>query len=352
MIISEQQKRIIEAREPKIVVTAAAASGKTRALTERVRYLHKVRNIPASEIVVVTFTVAAAQEMKMRLGADGSGIFIGTIHALAYQYLVAKGFDVSQQVEEEKFDELFNLVKENPWIIPHITCLLVDEIQDTSKIQFEFLLDLLHPQEYTFFGDLRQCIYSFRDADPQFVIDLIHSPDVTVYDLNENYRNGQQIINYAARMLTKLPLSYQDHSRCMRNCEGTVYELFFSYERILDLVSRDTNYKNWFILCRTNQEVNDVYYYLTRHKIPCDTFKRAELSNAELSQKMEENTVKVLTIHAAKGLERLKVIVIGNKYYNDEEIRISYVAATRAMDELYIMKPKPKYKKKQYSSWE
>jgi superfamily I DNA/RNA helicase len=67
---------------------------------------------------------------------------------------------------------------------------------------------------------------------------------------------------------------------------------------------------------------------------------------------MEENTVKVLTIHAAKGLERLKVIVIGNKYYNDEEIRISYVAATRAMDELYIMKPKPKYKKKQYSSWE
>ena len=77
------------------MVTAAAASGKTRALTERVRYLHKVRNIPASEIVVVTFTVAAAQEMKMRLGADGSGIFIGTIHALAYQYLVANGFDVS-----------------------------------------------------------------------------------------------------------------------------------------------------------------------------------------------------------------------------------------------------------------
>ena len=53
---------------------------------------------------------------------------------------------------------------------------------------------------------------------------------------------------------------------------------------------------------------------------------------------MNEDTVKVLTIHSAKGLEAKNVAVIGAKFYTEEEKCISYVAATRARDNLYWIK--------------
>jgi len=65
---------------------------------------------------------------------------------------------------------------------------------------------------------------------------------------------------------------------------------------------------------------------------------------------MAEDTVKILTIHQAKGLENKCVAVVGAKYYNEEERCISYVAATRAKDVLVWCNPKKKEKK--IKSWE
>jgi superfamily I DNA/RNA helicase len=69
---------------------------------------------------------------------------------------------------------------------------------------------------------------------------------------------------------------------------------------------------------------------LEKAGVPCDTFKKAQLTNKGLKDKMNENTVKVLTIHTAKGLEAENVIVIGARFRDVEERCVSYVAATRA----------------------
>ena len=68
---------------------------------------------------------------------------------------------------------------------------------------------------------------------------------------------------------------------------------------------------------------------------------------------MKENTVKVLTIHTAKGLEMNNVLVIGAKFFNVEERCISYVAATRAKN-LLVWTRMPTRAKKNYgmSNWE
>ena len=71
---------------------------------------------------------------------------------------------------------------------------------------------------------------------------------------------------------------------------------------------------------------------------------------------MNKNTVKVLTIHTSKGLENKNVIVVGattflKSYSNIEEIRVAYVAATRAKDKLIWMSGQKK-KKVQVSNWE
>jgi superfamily I DNA/RNA helicase len=68
---------------------------------------------------------------------------------------------------------------------------------------------------------------------------------------------------------------------------------------------------------------------------------------------MKADTVKVLTIHSAKGLEADNVIVIGPKFYNLEERCISYVAATRARNNLYWTKmPNKTRKQNMVSNWE
>ena len=91
-----------------------------------------------------------------------------------------------------------------------------------------------------------------------------------------------------------------------------------------------------------------MYYFLKNQNIPCDTFKRADLSNKELIKRMNSNTVKVLTIHTSKGLEAKSVIVIGvrNNDWDAEECRLNYVAATRAKKRLFWTFPAPKQKKK------
>jgi superfamily I DNA/RNA helicase len=92
---------------------------------------------------------------------------------------------------------------------------------------------------------------------------------------------------------------------------------------------------------------------LKKEGVPIDTFKRSELDNKELGEKMKENTVKVLTIHTAKGLEADNVIVIGAKFFNVEERCVSYVAATRARNLLvWTRMPNRTRKVQQMTSWE
>ena len=93
--------------------------------------------------------------------------------------------------------------------------------------------------------------------------------------------------------------------------------------------------------------------YLKTFGVPYDTFKRSELNNKELNERMKANTVKVLTIHSAKGLEANNVIVIGSKFYNLEERCISYVAATRARNWLiWTRMPTRKKKNTFVNNWE
>ena len=66
---TEQQRRTIETRGKNVLVSAAAGSGKTAVLTERILRLVTEGRVPLKELLVVTFTEAAASEMKSRIAA-------------------------------------------------------------------------------------------------------------------------------------------------------------------------------------------------------------------------------------------------------------------------------------------
>ena len=345
--LSKQQRAIVESTEPYVVVVASAASGKTRCLSERVKWL-LANGVPAEEIVAITFTNAAADEIQERVG-NPPGLFIGTIHSLANYYLRAAGIDTSKVLNDERFDDLFKLIKKHPNCVKHVTHLIVDETQDSTPEQFEFLLDVIAPDNYMLLGDHKQAIYRFAGATPDYILNLMESPEVTTYDLSENYRNAPEILRYAQDMIRTLGYEYEDYSIPMRTQRGRIVNVDYSEKGICTTIKRyvaegKSKYKDWFVLTRTNAELENIRIALEKEGVPCDTFKKAQLTNKGLKEKMEEDTVKVLTIHTAKGLEADNVVVIGARWRDIEEKCINYVAATRARNLLVWTKPVPKRK--------
>ena len=66
MIPSPAQQEAICFGEGTMLVLAGPGSGKTAVITQRIRYLVEERHITPSDILTITFTKAAALEMKQR----------------------------------------------------------------------------------------------------------------------------------------------------------------------------------------------------------------------------------------------------------------------------------------------
>jgi len=87
---SAQRQAVTAASEHKLIL-AGAGSGKTRVLVHRIAWLMAVENISAFEILSVTFTNKAAQEMRNRietmLKRPVAGMWVGTFHGLSHRLL-------------------------------------------------------------------------------------------------------------------------------------------------------------------------------------------------------------------------------------------------------------------------
>ena len=93
-LISELNKPQLESvtyTDGPLLVLAGAGSGKTRVIAYRIAYLIAVKNLAPWNVLAVTFTNKAAQEMKERvesiLGASARGIWIGTFHSICARML-------------------------------------------------------------------------------------------------------------------------------------------------------------------------------------------------------------------------------------------------------------------------
>lgn len=109
------QKRAIAHLSGPMMVLAGPGSGKTSVIVERTAYMTGEGKIDASSVLVVTFSRAAAREMKERFlkftGKGRSAVTFGTFHGVFYGILKhAYGFGSSNILsEEEKYEILKEL---------------------------------------------------------------------------------------------------------------------------------------------------------------------------------------------------------------------------------------------------
>lgn len=427
MELDKVQNEIVHSAAKNIIVSAGAGSGKTRVLTERVKYLIE-SGVSPSNIVCITFTNKAADEMKERL-FDVKGIgdaFIGTIHSFANRILRASGkkydlltaekeieiikiliskyarcataedymkyldinrqiklglkgkYDLQKTLSESVIGEIEALYgrgslvdriryKENletvckkdnvitfddllidcteyfKKIKGKVEYLLVDEVQDIGMNEYEFIM-ALNAENLFMVGDDFQSIYSFKGGDLRIFLKLMEDPKWTKYHLAANYRNATKILSEAVKVIKQANLPEKEVYPVRADPGVFGVDSKDMISNYLRLIKKSENYKDWFILARTNKEVYELTQLCKKVGLPCTTFKQAELSREETKKIMSANSVKILTIHTSKGLENKNVIVYGNfplvqpSYKrNSEERRILYVAMTRAMDKLLIL---------------
>lgn len=115
--LSDAQIKAVRHGEGPMLVLAGPGSGKTRTICCRVQYLIEEYGVSPDKILVVTFTKAAAKEMKERflsmMGTSFTSVTFGTFHAVFFGILKhAYGFRADQIVrQEEQYDYLRDMVR-------------------------------------------------------------------------------------------------------------------------------------------------------------------------------------------------------------------------------------------------
>lgn len=226
-----QQEAVRHFKGPAMVL-AGPGSGKTTVLTKRIQYLIEVYHVPPEEILVITFTRAAALEMKQRfltLSKKEFPVRFGTFHSVYYHILQNSGFcrdfdlnfpkeeKTDKKYWEEKktlgFDDIApaceKLFKEQPKVCAFwqkkYRYLLVDEFQDIAPDQHRTLKLLAEAENNLFLvGDDDQSIYGFRGAGSEIMLSFPKEyPKAKVIHLEYNYRSVPEIIHATGKVISE-----------------------------------------------------------------------------------------------------------------------------------------------------
>lgn len=150
---------------------------------------------------------------------------------------------------------------------------LVDEYQDTNKAQYQ-LTKLLTSRwrNLTAVGDFAQSIYAFRGADYRNLLRLKESfPDLTIINLEQNYRSTQNILSAANQVIGKNTLhpvlklwtsAGSGHKLCLYEARDEKDEAGFIVK------SLNSPYNRFAVLYRTNAQSRAVEEALIKAGIP------------------------------------------------------------------------------------
>ena len=215
--------------------------------------------------------------------------------------------------------------------------LFVDELQDIGYLEYNFLLGL-NAENYFVIGDDFQSIFGFKGGDVNIFLSLMHSDDWQSYFLSENYRTAKSILLYANAIISKADNIIKKDVVCKNENIGS---LEFNAKSLVDKFLGDLKEDDdWFILTRSNKEMNLIDAMLTKAGKEHYCFKQSTTSQKKVKEILSKPCIKVMTIHASKGMECENVALYGKlpvKGTGDsEELKVYYVGITRSKNRCVI----------------
>lgn len=363
--LNTDQKQAVVPHKGILLVRAGAGSGKTRVITARIANLIQNHSVEPTEIIALTFTNKAAQEMRERVKQflDNSSAlpFVGTFHSYCLRFLkinsnllpfsnfsilddsdqlkIAK--DIINQTQTAKkvtpyqllslisniknnfsfdnkyldsvqpfFRELYQFyeTKKNTahcldfddllvWTVkilhncPDIRTntqrftkhILVDEYQDTNKIQHT-LLKLLSLEDDKFsldslcvVGDEDQSIYSWRGAIVSNILNFNRDfENAKIITIEQNYRSVQPILETANSIIENNKLRNPKNLSSTKKAENRVQILECNSSKqeaeiiaqFLKQPNDQIKLKNTAILYRSHFQSRNIEEAFMRHSIP------------------------------------------------------------------------------------
>lgn len=360
--LDKYQKDAVYSEENNILVVAAPGSGKTTVILNRVLYLVCNKKVNPNNIIVITFTKAAANSMKERYLAllksmnenNKKPPFFGTLHALFYKILknYYRKINIIEErvsyriientlknyldwVSEEKVKEVVNLIskfktsgecleeynfnidkkifmncydvyegyKKERQLMDfddlEIKCkellitntrilegyrrlfkhLLVDEFQDCDSIQMDILKLLSRGNHIFAVGDEDQCIYGFRGAKPEYMVNFSkHFFKGNKKYLRTNYRSPLNVVDISNRVIANNKMRNNKEVTGTKSKENNI-NLINTFDEntqaveINNIIQKLVNinkyeYEDIAILYRTNMESRSLIDEFIRKGVP------------------------------------------------------------------------------------
>ena len=393
--LNEKQQQSVALNEDiNALILAGAGSGKTRVLTHRIHYLVSTKNHHVDDILAVTFTNKAANEMKERLSdllrRPIGRMWVGTFHSLAHrllrthpaeanlsptfqildaqdQFRIVKRLMKENGVDETKFpikkvqwfinqqkDEgilpkdidagynyfvkqsakifdlyethcqandlvdfagllvkSYELLKNNQSLLSHYQKkfhhILVDEFQDTNRIQYQFIKILYSQSNHVFcVGDDDQSIYGWRGARIENIQKIENDfKPIKVIKLEQNYRSTGNILSASNALIANNP-NRLEKSLWTESGDGDLINVFnarteteeaqYVIGEIQSQFNQGRNLNECAILYRSNAQSRVFEESLIKHNLNYRIygglrfFERAEIKDAMGYVRLIENT--------------------------------------------------------------
>ena len=264
--LSNRQTEIIDDKLSKyIVVAAGPGSGKTRVLVHKLASLLLLEDVKHEQLLMLTFSRAAATEFKKRLialvGNAAHFVDIKTFHSYSFDLIGKQGsLDESKDVVRLAAEMIERGEVETTKIAKSV--LVIDEAQDMGADDFRLVRALMRQNEdmrVIAVGDDDQNIYAFRGSDSGNMISLAQQEGAKLYEMTANYRSDKAIVNCANRFVQRIPGRMKQRPICSATGkEGKVISLKSLVGT--ELKPQDTT----AILTRTNEETMQVAYELQK----------------------------------------------------------------------------------------
>ncbi|PLT29070.1 RNA polymerase recycling motor HelD [Peribacillus deserti] len=215
----------------------------------------------------------------------------------------------------------------------HIRHIFIDEFQDYSPFQFDYLKELFRGASMTLLGDLNQAIYPHSQESESLLSDEDGNVEEERIILTRSYRSTREIVEFTRT------LADQGEQIIPFNREGEKPEVIQvaakedQYQHIISTV-RDLEIKGFetiAIICKSIGESEEAYEML-----------RSSLNIQLMNQDATSYSKGVVVIPAylAKGIEFDSVVICNASqevYGRESERKLFYTACTRAMHTLTLI---------------